>query len=182
MAAKVNESRAIVSDMVGPVVDCSSQEVSWGMEIHTMRAKKKQSPPSGAIVRRPLLTAMIEGSKLVHRVEVKQIDFEPKQRTGLHLHPCPVVGLVLKGQIAFQVEGQQRQILKAGDAFFEPANTKILLFDAMDDPATFVTYYLLGAGEDELIRSLETRTPLESGEQARDSNAEEQPHSEINRQ
>jgi quercetin dioxygenase-like cupin family protein len=139
-------------------------DVARNAEKRDERKREKESAP-WTIERRALLTALIEGNKLVQRVEVKPIDFEPRQRTGLHLHPCPVVGLVVKGQIAFQVEGQQRRIPEAGDAFFEPANAKILLFDAMDDPATFVTYYLLGAGEDELIRILETPTPLGSREQ-----------------
>lgn len=47
--------------------------------------------------------------------------------------------------------------LKAGDAFFEPANTKILHFDNASaiEPMTFIAFYLLGKGEDELIRMLE---------------------------
>jgi hypothetical protein len=45
-------------------------------------------------------------------------------------------------------------VLKAGDAFFEPANTKILHFDAQEHGATFIAYYLLGAGETELIKML----------------------------
>ena len=42
------------------------------------------------IVRKELLTAAIAGRKDVARVEIKQIDFAPSQRTGLHRHPCPI--------------------------------------------------------------------------------------------
>ncbi|HEY4368832.1 MAG TPA: cupin domain-containing protein [Steroidobacteraceae bacterium] len=106
------------------------------------------------IVRKPLLTAAIEGSKNVDRVESKQIDFSPGQKTGVHLHPCPVVGYIASGSVVFQVEGESARTLKAGEAFFEPANKKILRFDALDQPTRFVAYYLLGKNDKELIRNL----------------------------
>jgi quercetin dioxygenase-like cupin family protein len=98
---------------------------------------------------------MIEGTKNVQRVEVKEIRFVAHQRTGVHLHPCPVVGLIVTGSIVFQVDGQPERTLKPGDGFFEPANTRILRFDAGDAPATFVAFYLLGADDRELIKMLE---------------------------
>jgi quercetin dioxygenase-like cupin family protein len=64
------------------------------------------------------------------------------------------VGLVREGSLLFQVEGEEAQVLHAGDAFFEPANVPSLHFDARDAPAVFVACSLLGAGEDDLIRML----------------------------
>ena len=49
---------------------------------------------------------------------------------------------------------QAQKTLHAGDAFYEPANRKILKFDSKGAPATFVAYYLLGADEHDLIRML----------------------------
>jgi quercetin dioxygenase-like cupin family protein len=107
------------------------------------------------IVRRPLLTASIEGGKTVDRVEIKQITLLAHQETGLHLHPCPTVGHVTEGTILFQVEGQPARVLKAGEAFYEPANVRMLHFDnAGEEPAAFIIYYLLGPGEHELITIL----------------------------
>ena len=103
------------------------------------------------IIRTALLTAQIEGTKTVDRVEVQEIAFPANQQSPLHFHPCPVVGLVTKGTIHFQIEGQASQELHAGDAFFEPANTRILHFDAIDGPATFVAYYLLSQDDTDLI-------------------------------
>lgn len=116
--------------------------------------EKPASVTSQAIIRTPLLTAVIDGTKTVERIEVKRIDFSPRQQTGLHLHPCPVVGFITKGSIFFQLEGQPAKVLKAGDAFFEPANTRVLHFDAQEQSASFVAYYLLGPGEHKLIQML----------------------------
>ena len=84
---------------------------------------------------------------------VARIELAPGQRTGLHFHPCPVVGCVLAGEIRFQVEGEAERTLQVGDAFFEPANTQIANFDNNSDSeaAAFVAFYLLPEGEERLI-------------------------------
>lgn len=105
-----------------------------------------------AIVRKPLLTAQLAGEKPVSRVEIKQIDFVPGQKTGTHVHPIPVVGYVASGGIILEIEGQPAQTLHAGEAFYEPADTKILRFDAIDQPTRFIVYYLLSKDDRELIR------------------------------
>jgi uncharacterized protein YndB with AHSA1/START domain len=108
------------------------------------------------IVRHPLLTASLEGGKNVDRVEIKRVTLTGHQRTGLHLHPCPTVGHVTEGVILFQIEGQPARELRAGDAFYEPANVRMLHFDnEQAEPATFIVCYLLGAGEHDLIRLLD---------------------------
>ena len=109
------------------------------------------------IIRKDLLTAAIAGGKDVRRVEIKQIDLEPGQQTGLHLHAIPVVGYIASGAIRFQVEGGAPTVLRAGSAFFEPANTRILHFDnaSAEEPATFIAYYLMGQDDQKLIDMLE---------------------------
>jgi quercetin dioxygenase-like cupin family protein len=120
-------------------------------------AVAQQSNAPGTIVRKELLTAAIAGSKDVARVEIKQIDFAPSQRTGLHRHPCPVVGYVAHGSIRFRVDGQPAQLLTEGSAFFEPAGAKIVQFDnaSSDAPATFVAFYLLGPEDQKIIEMLQ---------------------------
>ncbi len=106
------------------------------------------------IIRKELLSAEI-GKRIISKVDVREISFEPLQRTGRHKHPCPVFGYIAEGQILFQVEGQPLQILKAGEAFYEPVDTPIAHFDNISDkyPAKFIAYYLLN-GEKELIEML----------------------------
>jgi quercetin dioxygenase-like cupin family protein len=120
-------------------------------------AQNTSSPPGQQIVRKDLLTAIIAAGKDVSRVEIKQIDFAPGQRSGSHLHPCPVVGYVARGTILFQIEGRPAESLQAGSAFFEPANVKIPHFDnaSSQEPAEFVAFYLLGKDDQKLIEMLE---------------------------
>lgn len=112
--------------------------------------------PEQQIIRKDLLTALI-GDRSVGRVEIKQIDFAPDQKAGLHRHPCPVVGYVARGTILFQSEGQPPKSLPEGSVFFERANSKILHFDNASprDPATFIAFYLLGKDDQKLIEMLE---------------------------
>jgi len=109
----------------------------------------------GQIIRKPLLTAS-PINKLVKKAEVKEIIFKPSQKTGLHSHPCPVVGYIAEGECTFQVKDGPLQNLKAGDAFFEPAETEIAHFDNASDqlPMKFIAFYLID-NETELIKMLE---------------------------
>lgn len=114
-------------------------------------------PGKQAIYRKPLFTAVLEQAKKVGKVEIKEIVFQPSQKTGLHFHPCPVVGYIAEGTVAFQIEGGEERTLRAGEAFFEPPNVKILKFDNASDTKgmKFIAFYLLDASEGELIRMLE---------------------------
>jgi quercetin dioxygenase-like cupin family protein len=114
-------------------------------------------PSKTAIYRKPLYTAVLEQAKKVGKVEIKEIVFQPSQKTGLHFHPCPVVGYIAEGIVAFQIEGNEERTLRAGDAFFEPPNAKILKFDNASDSKgmKFIAFYLLDANEDQLIEMLE---------------------------
>ena len=105
------------------------------------------------IVRKQLLSVPF-GNKNVTSVEVREIDFEPGQETGRHLHPCPVLGYVVEGSAVLQVEGQPEQRVAAGEAFYEPAEA-VMRFDnaSCDRPLKFVAYYLLD-GKQDLIEML----------------------------
>jgi quercetin dioxygenase-like cupin family protein len=69
--------------------------------------------------------------------------------TGLHCHPCPVVGLIVEGAATIEIEGEVPRELPAGSAFHEPAGKRILRFDnaSNEQPMTFVAFYLLRAGQ-----------------------------------
>jgi len=104
------------------------------------------------VTRRQLLVAPIDGQKTVDRVEVREISIAANYKVGAHIHPCPVIGNIVSGEIVFQVEGQPEQILRPGDAFYEPANIVILKFDTRGQPAKFVANFLLGKGEQNGIK------------------------------
>ena len=110
-----------------------------------------------AIDRKRLLEAAL-GSRTVTTVDVREITLGPAQRAGRHLHRCAVVGYIAKGTAAYQVEGEPLQMLAAGSAFYEPADTVIADFGnaSETEPMTFIAFYLLN-GEQELITMLENR-------------------------
>jgi quercetin dioxygenase-like cupin family protein len=105
------------------------------------------------IARRHLLTAELSDGL----VEVQQIEVPPGQGAGLHIHLGPVLGYVASGTIRFQIDGEIAQILHAGSAFFEPANTRIREFSnaSATEPATFIAYYHLRHRDQERITMLE---------------------------
>jgi quercetin dioxygenase-like cupin family protein len=103
------------------------------------------------ISRQHLLTADT-GTQTLTSVQVHEIRFSPGQRAGLHSHPCPVTGYILEGAALLQVDGKEPQVIRAGEAFYEPAATRILHFDnhSATLPLQFVAFYLLN-GRQSLI-------------------------------
>jgi quercetin dioxygenase-like cupin family protein len=109
-----------------------------------------------AIERKPLMTAALRNAKSIHRVEIKEIELAPGQKTGAHLHRCPVVGYVVAGSILFRIDGRPPMKLEAGDAFYEPVDAKVLHFDNTGEVrAKFVAFYLMGRDDHELITMLD---------------------------
>ena len=106
------------------------------------------------IVRKELYKASI-GTEPISAVDVREIDFQPKQTTGLHRHPCPVISYVVEGTIRFQIRGEKIRIIHAGQVCYEPAGAIVEHFDNASDhaPAKFIPYYLLN-GQKELIEML----------------------------
>jgi quercetin dioxygenase-like cupin family protein len=100
------------------------------------------------IVRRQLLSVPLDHKK-VTSVDVREINFEPGQKTGRHRHPCPVLGYIVEGSAIVQAEGQQEQRLTAGDAFYEPAGLTMRFDNASSERSLkFVAYYLLDGNQD----------------------------------
>jgi quercetin dioxygenase-like cupin family protein len=107
-------------------------------------------------MRKALLTAVIEGGKPVAKVEIQEVTLNVGTEVPLHLHPCPTLGVVTEGNIAFEIEGEKTQHLGAGDAFYEPADIRVAKFNNDGDtPAQFAVFYLLGENERETIRIIE---------------------------
>ncbi len=107
-------------------------------------------------IRKVLLTQPIP-TKNVRTVDIREITFNPGQIAGLHKHPCPVFGVILEGEVLFQVEGEREQNLRAGDAFYEPENSLIIHFDNTSGvkQMKFVACYLINH-EKQLIEMLQT--------------------------
>jgi quercetin dioxygenase-like cupin family protein len=95
-----------------------------------------------------LLRAKFE-PRVIRRVEIGDFHFTPGQTAPVHTHVAPAVGYVSKGSIIYQIDGQPQQILKAGDAFFEPVGEKIVHFDnaSRTDEAVFTDFNFERPGE-----------------------------------
>lgn len=100
------------------------------------------------ILRKDLLQAAI--NQHISLADMKEVTMTAGQAAPKHMHPCPVIGFIKSGNVLFQVEGEEKIILSAGHAFFEPKNKNILHFDnaSMEEPLTFVAIYLKEADED----------------------------------
>lgn len=85
----------------------------------------------------------------VDQVEIGNFHFTPGQPAPVHTHKAPVVGYVSKGAIYYQIEGQKPQILRTGDAFYEPVGPRILHFDnaSKTEEAVFTDFNLEQFGE-----------------------------------
>ncbi len=108
------------------------------------------------IVRNELLTAVV-GKREVSAVKIVEIEFPAGQKAPYHKHPCPIIGQIISGTCLIQIEGENPQILRPGEAFYEPAERPIIHFDnySEKEPMKFVAYYLTN-GEKELIDILPT--------------------------
>ncbi|MBV9456946.1 MAG: cupin domain-containing protein [Bradyrhizobium sp.] len=107
--------------------------------------------------REPVLEeALPTSNPPVKLVRGAHIRFAPAQPTGRHRHPISVVGVVTAGSFVFKREGEAEKIIKAGDAFFEPAGVITERFDnaSSTEPAEIVAYYLTDSKDRPLIEYL----------------------------
>jgi quercetin dioxygenase-like cupin family protein len=58
------------------------------------------TPP---VTKKALLKATIDPGKAISNVEIQEVTMRPKQKTPLHLHPFPTVGIITEGTIAFHL-------------------------------------------------------------------------------
>lgn len=97
-------------------------------------------------IRRLLTDVELSDRLEVGHVEVRHITLGADVPTGVHMHNGPVFGVIQSGSVSFQVADGETQILRAGDVFYEPANTRISKFDATGDGAEFLAWFPLPAG------------------------------------
>ena len=98
---------------------------------------------------RQILLSVDFEPRIVSQVDVGDFHFKPGQLAPIHTHAAPAIGYVSKGTIYYQVEGMPAQILKTGDAFYEPVGPRILHFDnaSQTEEAVFTDFNLQQEGE-----------------------------------
>lgn len=89
------------------------------------------------------------GTLTINKIDIGDFHFLKGQKAPIHTHVAPVFGYVSRGSIHYQIEGQEPQILKAGDAFYEPVGPRILHFDnaSATDEAVFTDFNLQKADQ-----------------------------------
>jgi hypothetical protein len=80
-------------------------------------------------------------------VEMRRITLRAGVHGGAHRHNGPVFGVIERGSVVLQVEGGAARLLRAGDAFYEPADAVIARWDATVEGVQFVGCFLLAEGQ-----------------------------------
>ena len=140
------------------IVVLENTDANWSFGNGVAQMVSGAAKPDGGAMpglqRRPLLTAEL-GARQVTKVHAQEIRFAPGQKAGLHFHPCPVTGYILKGTALLEIEGEEPQVLPAGSAFYEPAGARVRRFDnhSGDQEMIFTAFYLLN-GDQNLIEMI----------------------------
>lgn len=91
------------------------------------------------------------------RARVLEVVYAPGQHSRPHSHPCDVIGHITEGSVHFKVNADPDTVYRAGDTFFEAANSRHVVSANASDavPAKFVVVFLC-AGEQPLTVPLDT--------------------------
>lgn len=100
------------------------------------------------VTRKNLLSLHLNEKHTLSNIIVERIVIPKGGKADYHLHPCPVVGLIVSGNLLFQIDGQASQYM-TGDVFYEPKNQPIAHFDnaSTTNELIFIAYYLLTDNE-----------------------------------
>lgn len=101
------------------------------------------------VTRENLLYLHLNEKHTLSNIVVERIVIPEGGKADYHLHPCPVFGYVVSGNLLFQIDGQASQYMKAGDVFYEPKNQPIAHFDnaSATNELILIAYYLLTDNE-----------------------------------
>lgn len=74
-------------------------------------------------------------------------EFDPGAVVPKHTHPGEEVGFILSGELTVEIEGKPAQTLKAGEAFFIPANTVHSGKNASKGKTVVISTYIVEKGQ-----------------------------------
>jgi len=109
-----------------------------------------------------LLSVRFDARDVV-KIEAGDFHFVPGQVAPIHTHDAPAIGYVAKGEILYQVEGEKPQLLREGDAFYEPAGPRILRFDnaSATEEAIFIDFNLQQKNEPFIVFEKELKEHID---------------------
>jgi quercetin dioxygenase-like cupin family protein len=111
---------------------------------------------AAALKRVPVASIDLKRPQDVARVTLVELDYQPGEKVGMHLHPVPVLGYVQSGAFVVQLKGEPPRVYRKGEVVYEPADVVVLRYDnaSATEPAVLIATYLAGQGQTELIRML----------------------------
>lgn len=120
--------------------------------LSTTGANALSSDDESKVDTNKILTAKFDPRQVV-QIESGDFHFKPWQVGPIHTHPAVCVGYVTKGGVIFQVEGEKPQIIRTGDAFYEPAGPRIMRFDntSATTETIFIDFCVEQVGEPFLV-------------------------------
>jgi len=123
---------------------------SWGIQRSSAQPAAKTAPPAGAPAMPGFKRVELQKHDLTaagrEAVQAKG-EFQPGAAVPKHTHPGEEIGYVLEGEITFELDGKGPQTLKAGDAFFVPANTVHSAKNSGKGTATVLSTYVVEKGK-----------------------------------
>lgn len=84
----------------------------------------------------------LDGSHL--SASVVEVTYQPGGFSAPHSHSCPVIGYVLEGALRMQVNHDPEVVYKAGESFYEAANSAHMISANASDrvPVKFLAYFV----------------------------------------
>ena len=73
--------------------------------------------------------------------------FEPGGQTALHQHPVPIYVYVMEGDFELRVDGGEPMPMEVGQAFIEPQNRNMQIFNVGDGPGRLLVVAMGEAGQ-----------------------------------
>jgi quercetin dioxygenase-like cupin family protein len=73
--------------------------------------------------------------------------FEPGGQTALHQHPVPIYVYVMEGEFELRVDGGEPMPMGLGQAFIEPQNRNMQIFNVGDGPGRLLVVAMGEAGQ-----------------------------------
>jgi quercetin dioxygenase-like cupin family protein len=124
---------------------------TWGVQRSSAQPAAKTAPPAAGA---PAMTGFKRVELQKHDLSTQgreavqaRGEFQPGAAVPKHTHPGEEISYVLEGEITVEVDGQPAKTLKAGDAFFIPANTVHAAKNSGKGAAAVLSTYVVEKGK-----------------------------------
>jgi quercetin dioxygenase-like cupin family protein len=118
-------------------------------ELLTHQRRRREVVPGGT-TRTTLLEQLARAPTDEPLVTMLLLELEPGAAQPPHVHPGPIFGYMLEGELEFQCHGTERVTYRAGDVFWEPGIDRPHLVAAnpsRDRPTRFLALCIGVEGE-----------------------------------